>query len=56
MLTASIEANKGRDAATADIKGECLHAEQDDFTVIKFAAEQVEVMFLIDESCLDCVV
>ena len=56
MLTTSIEAKEIRDTTTADIKGAYLHAEQDDFTLIKFAAEQVEVMFLIDESCLDCVV
>ena len=50
MLTTSIEA---KETTTADIKGVHIHAEQDDFTVIKFADEKVEVMCLIDESYLD---
>ena len=48
-----MEAKEGRDTATSGVKGVCLHAEQDDFTAIEFADDQVEVMFLIDESYLD---
>ena len=39
VFTAAIEAKEGRDAATYNIKGVCLHEEQDDFTVIKFSDE-----------------
>ena len=56
MLTVDAEAKEGRDTATADIKGVCLRAEQDDFTVVKFVDEQVDVMWLIDGSYEDYVV
>ena len=44
MLATAIEAKEKRDIATADIKGVCLHATQDDCTVIKFVDDQVDVM------------
>ena len=56
MLTTAIEAKEKRDTATADIKGACLHATQDDFTVIKFVDDQVDIMCRIDEAFREHVV
>ena len=47
MITV-IEAKEYRDVATANIKGAYLYAHQKDFTVIKFVAEQVDIMCEID--------
>ena len=55
MLTAAIEGKEGRDTATTDIKGAHLHAEQDNFMVVKFIDEQVNMMCLIDGGYEDCV-
>ena len=56
MLTTDVEAKEGRETATTGIKRVYLHAEQDDFTVVKFVNEQVYVMCLIDGSHEDCIV
>ena len=53
MVTAATEVKEGRDTATSDIKGACFHAEQENFTVVKFFEEQVDVMCLIDGSYED---
>ena len=50
MLMTCIEAKEVRDTSTTDIKGECLHEEQDYFAAIKFEDDQVEVMWLIEKS------
>ena len=36
MMVETIEAHEGRVAGAVDIKGACLHAEQNDFTSVKF--------------------
>jgi hypothetical protein len=44
MLSTMIDACKERDVATADVAGACLHADQEDFTLIKLEGASVDVM------------
>jgi hypothetical protein len=44
MLSAMMDACKERDVATADVAGGCLHANQDDFTLLKLEGVSVDIM------------
>ena len=56
MLTSAIDAFEGRVVGTGDIKGAYLHTPQDDFTVIKFIGEQVDIMCSISSEYLQYIV
>lgn len=49
MITSAIEEHEARVVGTSDIKGAYLHANQDDFTVMRFMSEQVDVMCKINK-------
>ena len=53
MATTAIEAKEGRHAITGDVKGAFLHAQQKDFTVMKFMNEQVGALCEIKKSTKD---
>ena len=38
-----IDAMEGREVATADVPGAYLHAEMDDFTVLKLTGDMVDI-------------
>jgi hypothetical protein len=44
MLSIMIDAYEERDVATADVAGAYLHADQDDFTLIKLEGASVDIM------------
>ncbi len=44
MLSTMIDAYEERDVATADVAGAYLHADQDDFTLIKLEGASVDIM------------
>ena len=44
MLSIMIDAYEGRDVATADIAGAYLKAYMDDFVVMKFTGESVDIL------------
>ena len=44
MLSTMIDACEERDVATADVAGACLHAEPDDFTLLKLEGDSVDIM------------
>jgi hypothetical protein len=44
MLSLLIDATEHRDVATADVAGAYLHAEMEDFTLLKMEGESVEIM------------
>jgi len=39
-----IDAKEGRDVATADVEGAYLHADMEDFVILKLAGEAVDIM------------
>ena len=49
MLTSATETHEGRVVGTSDVKGAHLRASQDDFTLVLFRNEHVEVACEIDE-------
>lgn len=44
MLSLMIDATEGRDVATADVVGAYLHAEMDDYTLLKMEGTSVDIM------------
>lgn len=44
MMSIMIDACEGRDTATADVAGAYLHADMDDFTILKIEGESVDIM------------
>jgi hypothetical protein len=44
MLSLLIDAHEHRDVATADVAGAYLHAEMEDFTLLKMEGESVDIM------------
>jgi hypothetical protein len=44
MLSLLIDAHEQRDVATADVAGAYLHAEMEDFTLLKMEGESVDIM------------
>jgi hypothetical protein len=44
MLSLMIDAKEGRDVATADVEGAYLHADMEDFVILKLAGEAVDIM------------
>jgi len=44
MLSLMIDAAEGRDVATADVEGAYLHADMDDFVVMRITGESVDIM------------
>ena len=44
MLSIMIDAHEGRDVATADVAGAYLKADMDDFVVMKFTGESVDIL------------
>ena len=44
MLTMVVAAHEGRDVATADVRGAYLHAEMDEFVVVKLQGQIVDVL------------
>ena len=44
MLSLMIDAKEGRDVATADVKGAYLHADMEDFVILKLVGEAVDIM------------
>jgi Reverse transcriptase (RNA-dependent DNA polymerase)/Zinc knuckle len=44
MLSIMIDAKERRDVATADVAGAYLHADMDDFTLLKMEGESVDIM------------
>jgi hypothetical protein len=44
MMSIMIDAKEGRDVATADVAGAYLHAELDDFTLLKVEGASVDIM------------
>jgi hypothetical protein len=44
MLSLLIDATEHREVATADVAGAYLHAEMEDFTLLKMEGESVEIM------------
>ena len=47
-LTSIVDAHESRPVAAADVKGACLNAEFDEFLLIKFENEQVDIVCDID--------
>ena len=56
MLTTAIEAKEKRDVATMDVKGACPHVTKDDFTVITFVHDRVDVMCRRDKGLQEQIV
>jgi hypothetical protein len=50
ILTIMIDAFERRDVATADVAGAYLKAEMDDFVLIKFTGESVDIMLSMEPS------
>ena len=44
MLSLMIDTKEGRDVATADVEGAYLHADMEDFVILKLAGEAVDIM------------
>jgi hypothetical protein len=44
MLSLLIDATKRRDVATADVTGAYLHANMEDFTLLKMEGESIDIM------------
>jgi hypothetical protein len=44
MLSILVDAHEGRDVATADVAGAYLKADMDDFVVMKFVGESVDIL------------
>jgi len=44
MLSLMIDAKEGRDVATADLEGPYLHADMEDFVILKLVGEAVDIM------------
>ena len=44
MMSIMIDALEGRDVATADVEGAYLHAELDDFTLLKEEGKSVAIL------------
>ena len=44
MLSIMIDAHERRDIATADIAGAYLKAKMDDFVIMKFTGESVDIL------------
>ena len=55
MLTIMIDAHERRDVATADIAGAYLKAHMDDFVLIKFTDESVDILITMDPKYADLV-
>ena len=49
MLLIMIDAKEGRDVATADVAGACLHADLDDFTLLKVEGASVDITCTVSE-------
>jgi hypothetical protein len=49
MMSLLIDANEGRDVATAVVAGAYLHAELDDFTLLRMEGESVDIMCDVSE-------
>ena len=56
MGTTAIEAKEGRYVLNGDVKGEPLNEVGKDFTVMKFANEQVDVLCSGNEGHKECIV
>ena len=49
MLSIMVDAHKGRDAATADVVGAYLKAYMDEFVLMKFTGESVDILCRMNE-------
>ena len=49
MLSIMIDAKEGRDVATADVAGAYLHADLEDFTLLKVEGQSVDIMCDVSE-------
>ena len=56
LLTIITDAHKGRDVATADIAGAYLKADMDDFVLMKFTGESVDILCELNPKHLPFVV
>jgi hypothetical protein len=50
MLSLLIDAHERRDVATADVAGAYLHANMEDFTLLKMEGESVDIMCSVDKN------
>jgi hypothetical protein len=50
MISIAIDAYEARDVATADVAGAYLNADMDDFVIIKFTGESVDILCAMDPS------
>ena len=49
MLTMLVNTWEDRDVATADVSGAYLHADMDDYTLLKLEGEAVEILCSVNE-------
>jgi hypothetical protein len=56
LLTVAIDANEGRDVATADVAGAYLKADMTDFVLMKFVDESVDILCDMNKKYEDFVV
>ena len=50
LLSLVIDAKEGRDVAVADVEGAYLHADMDDYTLLKLTGVDVDIMCKVNES------
>ena len=55
LLMPIIETREGRNVVVVGAKGTCLNADIDEFMLLKFIGDKVEVVHSIDQECKKCV-